>query len=197
MTHLINNPSARRLRLISDLVWDYSCWQVLPLVHRLTQNKNHREKRGRCVEAGKVHVPGAEPRRYSCAAHPQPAPLGTQPKPSQPRQERLHCIQSSESILPATAVRTLLPLKRGSTSSYGGPEARRWEKLQRQRLHAPAVQRPGFHSHPLPLLGPLLRAAEHTALLCSPCIIVCLASHTQSGFIRQNVCQRDRESIVG
>lgn len=71
MTHLINNPSARRLRLISDLVWDYSCWQVLPLVHRLTQNKNHREKRGRCVEAGKVHVPGGRaPQVQLCCSPP-------------------------------------------------------------------------------------------------------------------------------
>lgn len=41
------------------------------------------------------------------------------------------------------------------------------------------------------------RAAEHAALLSSPCIIICLASHTQSGFIRQNVCQKDRAPIVG
>lgn len=47
------------------------------------------------------------------------------------------------------------------------------------------------------LLSLLLQPWEHVALLPSQGITVCLASHTQRGFVQQNVCQTDREPIVG
>lgn len=72
--------------------------------------------------------------------------------------------------------------------------AKAQEKLNDLSKMAPRLKIPEV---PRLLLSLLLQPREHTALLPSQGITVCLASHTQRGFVRQNVCQRDREPIVG
>lgn len=77
------------------------------------------------------------------------------------------------------------------------PELLRCATAQ-QKMNDLSKMTPGLKIQEVPqlLLSLLLPPQEHAAPLPSQRITVCLASHTQRGFVWQNVCQRDRELIV-
>lgn len=111
------------------------------------------------------------------------------------REAKSRLPKSQNFILPRKVYKNIYPTSHASREK---PKTARWAKAQ-EKLSNLSETAPGLKTQEVPrlLLSLLLWPQEHTALLPSQGITVCLASHTQRGFVRQNVCQRDREPIVG